>query len=57
MKTRFRERGDDQTYGLGLGQGRLQAEACSLEISSPTLGYRGAIGCSKFSEGLNWGVS
>jgi len=40
-----------EPYRLGLAQGCLQAEACSLELSSPTFGYLAAIGCREWAEG------
>ena len=41
-----------EPYQLGLAQGRLQAEACSLELSSPTFGYLAAIGCREWAKGV-----
>jgi len=43
---------DRETYRLGVAQGRLQAEACSLEFSSPTFGYLEATGCRERAKGL-----
>ena len=41
-----------EPYRLGLAEGRLQAEACALELSSATLGSRAAIGCRELTEGM-----
>ena len=41
-----------EPYWLGLAQGRLQAEACSLELPSPTFGYLAAIRCREWAEGV-----
>jgi len=41
--------GDGEPYRLGLAQGRLQAEACALELSSLTFGYLAAIGCREWA--------
>jgi len=41
-----------EPYRLGLAQGRLQAGACSLELSSPNFGYLVAIGCREWAKGL-----
>ena len=37
---------------MGLTQGRLQAEACALELSFLTFGYLAVIGCCEWAKGL-----
>ena len=41
-----------EPYRLGFAQGRLQAKACSRELSSPTFGYLAPIGCREWAKGL-----
>jgi len=42
--------GDGEPFRLGLAQGRLQEEACAIEISSLTFGYLAAIGCREWGK-------